>query len=55
MLVLFVGLFIGIVFFVLVGSFLYFCLYSDMNMDVEKFKMIYKFGLMKKELKKMIY
>lgn len=53
--VLFVGLFIGIVFFVSAGSFLYFRLYSDMNTDVEKFKMIYKLGLTKKELKKMIY
>lgn len=46
--VLFVGLFIGIVFFVSAGSFLYFRLYSDMNTDVEKFKMIYKLGLTKK-------
>jgi putative ABC transport system permease protein len=53
--VLFVGIFIGIVFFVSAGSFLYFRLYSDMDVDVEKFKMIYKMGLAKKELKKMIY
>lgn len=53
--ILFVGIFIGIVFFVSAGSFLYFRLYSDMNVDVEKFKMIYKLGLTKKELKKMIY
>ncbi|MBO0440901.1 ABC transporter permease [Candidatus Enterococcus ikei] len=52
---LFVGIFIGIVFFVSAGSFLYFRLYSDMDVDVEKFKMIYKMGLAKKELKKMIY
>ncbi|WP_430597454.1 ABC transporter permease [Enterococcus sp. AZ177] len=53
--ILFVGIFIGIVFFVSAGSFLYFRLYSDMDVDVEKFKMIYKMGLAKKELKKMIY
>ncbi|MBL1229590.1 ABC transporter permease [Enterococcus sp. BWB1-3] len=52
--ILFVGIFIGIVFFVSAGSFLYFRLYSDMDVDVEKFKMIYKMGLAKKELKKMI-
>lgn len=52
--ILFVGVFIGIVFFVSAGSFLYFRLYSDMDVDVEKFKMIYKLGLTKKELKKMI-
>ncbi|MHC5247699.1 ABC transporter permease [Enterococcus sp. LJL90] len=53
--ILFVGIFIGIVFFVSAGSFLYFRLYSDMDVDVEKFRMIYKLGLSKKELKKMIY
>jgi len=53
--VLFVGIFVGIVFFVSAGSFLYFRLYSDMESDIEKFKMIYKMGLSKKELKKMIY
>lgn len=53
--ILFVGIFIGIVFFVSAGSFLYFRLYSDMDVDIEKFKMIYKIGLAKKELKKMIY
>lgn len=52
--VLFVGIFIGIVFFVSAGSFLYFRLYSDMDLDIEKFKMIFKMGLSKKELKKMI-
>ena len=53
--VLFVGIFIGIVFFVSAGSFLYFRLYSDIDNDIEKFKMIYKLGLSKKELKKTIY
>lgn len=53
--ILFVGIFIGIVFFVSAGSFLYFRLYSDMDNDIEKFTMIHKLGLSKKELKKMIY
>lgn len=53
--VLFVGIFIGIVFFVSAGSFLYFRLYSDMESDVEKFRMVYKIGLKRKELKKMVY
>lgn len=52
--ILFVGIFIGIVFFVSAGSFLYFRLYSDLDVDVEKFKMIYKMGLSKHELKRMI-
>lgn len=52
--VLFVGVFIGIVFFISAGSFLYFRLYSDLDNDIEKFKMIYKVGLTKKELKKMV-
>lgn len=53
--ILFVGIFIGIVFFVSAGSFLYFRLYSDMDQDIEKFRMIHKLGLAKKELRKMIY
>ncbi|KAF1292657.1 ABC transporter permease [Candidatus Enterococcus leclercqii] len=53
--ILFVGIFIGIVFFVSAGSFLYFRLYSDMDQDIEKFQMIHKLGLAKKELRKMIY
>lgn len=52
--ILFVGVFIGMVFFVSAGSFLYFRLYSDLNEDVKKFTMIYKLGLSKKELKKML-
>lgn len=51
---LFVGLFIGIVFFVSAGSFLYFRLYSDYEVDVAKFKMVYKIGLTEKELNRMI-
>ena len=52
--ILFVGVFIGVIFFVSAGSFLYFRLYSDLAKDTEKFAMIYKIGLTKKELKKMI-
>lgn len=51
---LFVGLFIGIVFFVSAGSFLYFRLYSDFDMDVAKFKMVHKIGLTNRELNRMI-
>lgn len=53
--ILFIGLFIGIVFFVSAGSFLYFRLYSDSEMDTKKFKMVYRIGLTKREMKKMIY
>ncbi|SFD99568.1 putative ABC transport system permease protein [Lentibacillus persicus] len=52
--VLFIGLFIGIVFFVSAGSFLYFRLYSDLDQDKDKFKSIAKMGLTDKELKKVI-
>lgn len=52
--VLFIGLFIGIVFFVSAGSFLYFRLYSDLDNDQEKFKAITKLGLTEGELKKVI-
>ena len=51
---LFVGLFIGIVFFISAGSFLYFRLYSDFDMDVQKFSMIRKIGLTNRELKHML-
>lgn len=43
--IMFVGLFIGIVFFVSAGSFLYFRLYSDLDEDKEKFSAINKIGL----------
>lgn len=52
--ILFIGLFIGIVFFVSAGSFLYFRLYTDLDEDKEKFKSIAKIGLTEKELKKVI-
>lgn len=52
--ILFIGLFIGIVFFVSAGSFLYFRLYTDLDEDKEKFKAIAKLGLTDKELNKVI-
>ena len=52
--VLFVGLFIGIVFFVSAGSFLYFRLYTDLDSDREKFAAISKIGLTEKEMNKVI-
>lgn len=51
---MFVGLFIGIVFFVSAGSFLYFRLYMDLDEDKMKFKSIAKMGLTEKELKKVL-
>ncbi|MBO0443768.1 putative ABC transport system permease protein [Vagococcus fluvialis] len=53
--VLFIGFFIGIIFFISAGSFLYFRLYSDMNVDIQKFKMVHKLGFSKKEMKKVVY
>ena len=51
---MFVGLFIGLVFFVSAGSFLYFRLYMDLDEDKQKFKSIAKMGLTEKELKKIL-
>ncbi len=47
---LFIGLFVGIVFFVSAGSFIYYRLYSDLDEDKAKFKAIAKLGLSDKEL-----
>lgn len=52
--VLFIGLFIGIVFFVSAGSFLYFRLFTDLDDDKIKFSSIAKMGLTDKELKTVI-
>lgn len=52
--ILFIGLFIGIVFFVSAGSFLYFRLFTDLDQDKAKFSAINKIGLTDKELKKVI-
>lgn len=52
--IMFVGLFIGIIFFVSSGSFLYFRLYTDLDEDKEKFTAINKIGLTEKEMTKVI-
>jgi putative ABC transport system permease protein len=52
--VLFIGLFIGAVFFVAAGSFLYFRLYADLEDEKRKFSAISKIGLSDKELSKII-
>ncbi|OAB41570.1 ABC transporter permease [Paenibacillus macquariensis subsp. defensor] len=52
--ILFIGLFIGIVFFVSAGSFLYFRLYSDLDDDRQKFKAVSKMGLSERELTKIL-
>ncbi|MHA6253455.1 ABC transporter permease [Oceanobacillus sp. CAU 1775] len=52
--VLFIGLFMGIVFFVAAGSFLYFRLYADLGDEQKKFSMINKIGLTTKELSRIL-
>ncbi|EJS67742.1 ABC transporter permease [Bacillus cereus] len=52
--ILFVGFFIGIVFFVCAGSFLYFRLFSDLEDDIRLFEMIRKVGLTSGELSKVV-
>ncbi|MBS4210104.1 ABC transporter permease [Bacillus sp. FJAT-50079] len=52
--ILFVGLFIGAVFFVAAGSFLYFRLYADLDDEKQKFKAIGKLGITDKELSKVL-
>ncbi|WP_242267507.1 ABC transporter permease [Bacillus cereus group sp. BfR-BA-01352] len=52
--ILFVGFFIGIVFFVCAGSFLYFRLFSDLEDDARLFEMIRKVGLTSGELSKVV-
>jgi len=52
--IMFVGLFIGIVFFVSAGSFLYFRLYTDLDDDKQKFTAISKIGLTTKEMNSVI-
>ncbi|WP_264448860.1 FtsX-like permease family protein [Bacillus cereus] len=52
--ILFVGFFIGIVFFVCAGSFLYFRLFSDLEDDTRLFEMIRKVGLTRGELSKVV-
>ncbi|MBD1383219.1 FtsX-like permease family protein [Metabacillus arenae] len=52
--VLFIGLFIGAVFFISSGSFLYFRLYTDLEDDKRQFGAIAKLGLTDKELSTII-
>lgn len=52
--ILFIGLFIGIVFFVSAGSFLYFRLFTDLDEEKQKFRSIAKIGLKESELKKVV-
>ncbi|WP_339284763.1 FtsX-like permease family protein [Paenibacillus sp. FSL R5-0486] len=52
--VMFVGLFIGVVFFVASGSFLYFRLYTDLDDDKAKYASIMKLGLTSHELSKIV-
>ncbi|KFM99709.1 ABC transporter permease [Bacillus clarus] len=52
--ILFVGFFIGIVFFVCAGSFLYFRLFSDLEDDYRLFESIRKVGLTSGELSKVV-
>ncbi|UOQ84795.1 ABC transporter permease [Gracilibacillus salinarum] len=52
--ILFIGLFIGIVFFVSAGSFLYFRLFTDLDEEKRKFRAIAKIGLKESELKKVV-
>ncbi|WYU99541.1 ABC transporter permease [Oceanobacillus sp. FSL H7-0719] len=52
--VLFIGMFIGVVFFVAAGSFLYFRLYADLEEEQKKFSMISKIGLTDKELSRIL-
>src|SRR5699024_2509974 len=51
---MFVGLFIGIVFFVSAGSFLYFRLYTDLDKDKVMYAAVSKIGLTTKELSKVL-
>ncbi len=52
--ILFIGLFIGIVFFVSAGSFLYFRLFTDLDEEKRKFQAIAKIGLTQSELTKIV-
>jgi putative ABC transport system permease protein len=48
------GLFIGAVFFVAAGSFLYFRLYADLDNDRVQYRAISKLGLTEAELSKIV-
>ncbi|GAE94778.1 ABC transporter permease protein YvcS [Gracilibacillus boraciitolerans JCM 21714] len=49
---LFIGLFIGIIFFLAAGSFLYFRLFTDLYEERKKYKSLAKIGLSEKEMVK---
>ncbi|KNF07755.1 ABC transporter permease protein [Gottschalkia purinilytica] len=49
---LYMGFFIGVIFFIGAGSFLYFRFYTDLNQDKEKYKNMAKIGLSTDEIKK---
>jgi putative ABC transport system permease protein len=51
-LMLYIGTFIGVIFFVAAGSFLYFRLYTDLNREKELYYNMSKIGLSYKEMKK---
>jgi putative ABC transport system permease protein len=51
---LFVGLFVGLLFFVVSGSFLYFRLYTDLESDKQQYSAIAKIGLSEQELAKIV-
>jgi putative ABC transport system permease protein len=52
--ILFIGLFIGIVFFVSAGSFLYFRLFTDLDEEKRKFQAIARIGLTQSEMQKVM-
>lgn len=52
--ILFIGLFIGIVFFASAGSFLYFRLFTDLDEDKAKFAAVARMGITDRELKNVI-
>lgn len=52
--ILLTGLFVGIVFFVAAGSFLYFRLFSDLDHDIIQYRAISKLGLTEGELSKIV-
>jgi putative ABC transport system permease protein len=51
---LFIGLFVGVLFFVAAASFLYFRLYTDLENDKRQYGAITKIGLSEKELSKIV-
>src|SRR5699024_291570 len=52
--ILFIGLFIGLVFFVSAGSFLYFRFYTDIDTDKQMFSMFSNIGLLAQVLKEVL-